>query len=93
MAGNVLGIGEVKADANLELPARIYSTNGEVVIDLTAVNEITDIKIVDVLGRTILQRSVDGNTIQNLPVNISSQILIVFAKTKYATVSKKVFVY
>ncbi|NOR75001.1 MAG: hypothetical protein GQ525_07560, partial [Draconibacterium sp.] len=88
----VLHFGEVKTDANLELPARIYSTNGNVVIDLTAVNEIRDMKIVDVLGRTILQRSVDGNTIHNLPVNVSSQILIVFAKTKNAFVSEKIFV-
>ena len=88
----VLHFGEVKTDVNQELPAIIYSTNGKVVIDLTAVNEITDINIVDVLGRTILQKNVDGKTIHNLPVNVSSQILIVFAKTKNAIVSKKVFV-
>jgi len=64
-----------------------------VVLDLTLVDEITDVKIVDVLGRTILQKSLGGNTIHRLPLNAKSQVFIVFARTKNAWVSKKVFVY
>ena len=82
----------IQPEANLELPAHIYSSGGKLVLDLTLVNEITDVKIVDVLGRTIVQKKMDGNTIHRLPVNVKSQILIVFAKTKYALASRKVFV-
>jgi len=64
-----------------------------VVLDLTLVDEITEVEIVDVLGRTLLQKSLAGKTIHRLPINVKSQVIIVFAKTKNAWVSKKVFVY
>ncbi len=89
----VIHFGEIQPEANLVLPAHIYSSAGNVVLDLSMVNEITDVKIVDVLGRTILQKSVPGNEIHRLPMNVKSQVIIVFAKTQNALVSKKVFVY
>jgi hypothetical protein len=89
----VLHFEPITDENNRELPAHIYSNGGNVVIDLTLVNEITDVKIVDVLGRTILQKSLGGNTIHRLPLNVKSQVFIVFARTKNSWVSKKIFVY
>ncbi|MBK6285294.1 MAG: hypothetical protein IPF54_23950 [Draconibacterium sp.] len=60
---------------------------------LLLVDEITDIKVVDVLGRTVLQKNLNGNDIYKLDVNIRSQIIIVYAKTNTAMLSRKVFVH
>ncbi|MCA1759514.1 MAG: hypothetical protein LC658_07075 [Bacteroidales bacterium] len=46
-----------------------------------------------VLGRTILQESLNGNGIHKLDVNVRSQIVIVYAKTDKAMLSRKVFVH
>jgi hypothetical protein len=89
----IIHFGAIPANANLELPANIYSNSGELVIDLTLVDELTDVKVVDVLGRTILQKDLNGNTIHRLPLHAKSQVFIVFAKTKNQTISKKVFVH
>jgi hypothetical protein len=89
----IIHFGAIPAKANMELPANIYASGGELVIDLTLVDEPTDVQAVDVLGRIILQKSVGGNTIHRLPLNARSQVFIVFARTKNAQVSKKVFVH
>ena len=89
----IIHFGAIPTNANLELPANIYSNNGELVIDLTLVDELTDVKVVDVLGRTILQKDLNGNTIHRLSLHVKSQVFIVFAQTKNKTISKKVFVH
>jgi hypothetical protein len=89
----IIHFGAIPAKANLELPANIYLSGGELFIDLTLVDDPTDVKVVDVLGRTILQKSMGGNTIHRLPLNAKSQVFIVFARSKNAWVSKKVFVH
>jgi hypothetical protein len=88
----VLHFEPISDEDKQELPAYIYSSDGNVVLDLTLVDEITDVKIVDVLGRTILQKSLAGNAIHSLRLNGRSQIFIVRAKTKNAFIVKKLFV-
>jgi hypothetical protein len=89
----IIHFGAIREKANLELPANIYMSGGELVIDLTLVDEPTDVKVVDVLGRTILQNDFNGNGIHKLNINVSSQIVIIYAKTNKATLSRKVFVH
>jgi hypothetical protein len=89
----IIHFGAIPANSSMELPANIYNSGGELVIDLTLVNEPAEVKVVDVLGRTILQKSLNGNTIHRLPLNAKSQVFIVFAQTKNQSISKKVFVY
>jgi hypothetical protein len=89
----IIHFGAIPEKANMELPAHIYVSGGELVIDLTLVDETTDVKVVDVLGRTILQKDFNGNSIHKLVVNVGSQIVIVYAKSNKATLSRKVFVH
>jgi hypothetical protein len=89
----ILHFGAISTNANMELPANIYINGGELVIDLTFVDDLTDVRVVDVLGRTILQNNFNGNSIQKLNLNVRSQIVIVYAKTSKAMVSRKVFVH
>jgi len=89
----IIHFGAIPANENRELPAHIYSSGGVLVIDLTLVDELTEVKVVDVLGRTILQKGLNGNTIHRLQLNANSQVFIVFAQTKNQRISKKVVVY
>jgi hypothetical protein len=88
----IIHFGAIPVKANTELPANIYTSGGKLVIDLTLVDELTDVKVVDVLGRTILQKELNGSSIHRLDLNVRSQIVIVYAKTNKAMLSRKVFV-
>ncbi len=88
----IIHFGAIPANENMELPANIYNSGGELVIDLTLVDDQTEVKVVDVLGRTILQKDLNGNTIHRLPLQAKGQVFIVFAQTKNQTISKKVFI-
>jgi hypothetical protein len=88
----IIHFGAIPANANLELPANIYARGNELIVDLTLVDELTDVKVVDVLGRTILQKELNGNSIHKLDLNVRSQIVIIYAKTNNAMLSRKVFV-
>ena len=89
----VLHFEPITEEKGRELPARIYSSANTVYCDFTLVDEFVDVKVVDLLGRTILQKSLNGNTIHSLQVNTPSQIVIVYAKTNKAMLSRKVLVH
>ncbi|MCB9339382.1 MAG: autotransporter-associated beta strand repeat-containing protein [Lewinellaceae bacterium] len=76
-----------------ELPTRIYYDGREIILDLTSVEDKTQVKIVDVLGRTVLDKMVEGQAIHHLPVDGKNQVYIVYASSKGKSVSRKVFVY
>ena len=75
-----------------ELPAHIYSNGNEITLDLTLVNEIADVRVIDLLGRTILLKSLEGKAIHHLRVNSRKQIVIVYANTKNAFVIRKIYI-
>ncbi len=89
----IIHFGAIQEKANLELPANIYASGGELIIDLTLVDNLTEVKVVDLLGRTVLQENLNGKSIHKLNVNLRSQIVIVYAKTNTAMLSRKVFVH
>jgi hypothetical protein len=61
-------------------------------MDLTLVDETTDVRVIDLLGRTISTKRLEGKTIHHLPINARKQIVIVYANTKNAFVSRKVYI-
>jgi hypothetical protein len=75
-----------------ELPAHIYFNGNEIIMDLTLVDETTDVRVIDLLGRTISTKRLEGKTIHHLPINARKQIVIVYANTKNAFVSRKVYI-
>ncbi len=89
----IIHFGAISTNANMELPANIYTSGGQLVIDLTFVDELTDVIVADVLGRTILKKNFNGNGIYKLDVKLRSQIVIVYAKTNSAKLSRKIFVH
>lgn len=76
-----------------KLPAHIFYEGNEIVLDLRLVDSSTVVKVVDVLGRIVLQTTLDGNTVHHLPVEGKNQVYIVYVSSKGKSVSGKVFVY
>ncbi|MDP3916366.1 MAG: hypothetical protein Q8R96_21780 [Bacteroidota bacterium] len=89
----IIHFGAITANANMELPVNVYTIGGKLVIDLTLVYDRTEVKVVDILGRTILQKELNGSSIHRLDLNVRSQIVIVYAKTNKAMLSRKLFVH
>jgi len=75
------------------LSASIYYDGNDIILDLSLVPEQTEVKIYDMLGRIILHKMVEGNTIHHLPISIKGQVYIVLAKSENQSITKKVLVY
>jgi hypothetical protein len=86
----VLHFGPEKTDIH-ELPARIYSDDTQLNIDLTLVNNETTILIYDALGRVLLKEELPGLTQHKLSLKSPPQILIVQLRNQQGAISRKVF--
>ena len=87
----VLHFGPVKTAFTTELPARIYSDGNQLIIDLTAVGNETEVMVYDALGRLLLHKTIEGFTQQKLSINSSPQILVVLLKNKQGSLCRKLF--
>ncbi len=74
-----------------KLPARIYYSEGDIIVDLTMVDEITEIKITDLLGRALIHKSLEGKGVYRLPLEDGSKIIAVYAKGRKRSLSTKIF--
>lgn len=78
---------------DMSLPINIYYDGNEIVFDLTLIQNPTDIKIVDILGRTILEKTISGKTVHYIPITNKNQVYIVNAVSNDASLVSKIFVY
>jgi len=78
---------------DLSLSAKIYYDGDKVVVDLSAINNKTEVNIVDMLGRSILRKTLEGNSVHRLPIRKTTQILVVIAKSGNKTKRSKVLIY
>lgn len=76
-----------------ELPINIYYNGNDIVVDLTLISGQTEVNIYDMLGRKILSKNLQGQTIHYLPIIVKSQVYIVSAKSINKFTRKKVLVY
>ncbi|WP_298363713.1 hypothetical protein [uncultured Lutibacter sp.] len=79
-------------EVSLDLSALIYYNENQVIVDLSSVKEKTNVKIVDMLGRLILSKTVEGNNIHYFNVPKTTQILIVTAKSENKIKRKKILI-
>jgi len=76
-----------------ELPVKIYYDGNDIIVDLTLVPEQTEVVIYDMLGKRVLNKNLQGQTIHRLLVTSKSQIYIVSVKSVNKSTIKKVVVY
>ncbi|MBT8317284.1 hypothetical protein [Lutibacter sp.] len=81
----------VSSDANLS--ALVYYDGNDIIVDLSIVPEQTEVVIYDMLGRSVINESLQGETIHRLFIHSKNQIYIVSAKSENKIIRKKVLVY
>jgi hypothetical protein len=85
----VLYFGPVNNQTVGELPARIYTNDKRLIIDLTLISNETDIFVYDILGRLLLQQKLQGETRHDFTINSDTQILIVYLKNPDGSLCQK----
>ncbi len=86
----VLYFGPIENPVEKELPAKIYSDNNHLIIDLTLVAGETDLCVYDVMGRLILQQKLQAKMLNNINFNSKTQILIVSLKNPNGMLCRKI---
>lgn len=87
----LLYFGPVGSNPNNGFPARIYTNNYHLVIDLTLVSGDTETYVYDIMGRLLLHQKLQGETLHKLNINAQSQIIIVSLMNPAGTLTQRVF--
>jgi hypothetical protein len=74
---------------NVELQAPIYITGNLLIIDLSMINGETEVMVCDILGRSLLQKMLQGEALHELSINSETQMLIVRLKNHKGMVCRK----
>jgi hypothetical protein len=77
----------------VNLPAVIYYDGNEINVDLTLIEEQTDIKIYDMLGKLLVDKKGEGKMIHRFTISPKNEVYIVLASSKGKYISRKVLVY
>lgn len=85
----VLYFGNVKNHANKELPARIYTADSRLIVDLKLINKETDVFAYDIMGRILLQQKLQGGIQHNFNINTHTQMLIGYLKKPDGSLFRK----
>uniref|UniRef100_UPI0030DBB002 hypothetical protein n=1 Tax=uncultured Polaribacter sp. TaxID=174711 RepID=UPI0030DBB002 len=80
-------------EVNESLPVSIFYDGNEVNVDLTLVNEETDIKVFDMLGRLLLNKKGAGKMIHRFSVHPKHAVYIIVATSEEKSSRKVVLVY
>lgn len=78
-------------DTTLSIP--MYFDGTSIVIDLRLISDTTEIAIFDILGKQVMQKSLEGQRIHELAINSKSQLYFVTAKSQSKSLRKKIMVY
>ena len=80
-------------EVNESLPVSIFYDGNEVNVDLSLVNEETDIKVFDMLGRLLLNKKGAGKMIHRFSVHPKHAVYIIVATSEEKSSRKVVLVY
>ena len=86
----VLYFSSVKNLSEKELPARVFTNNIQLIVDLTLVSKETAVFVYDIMGRQLLQQKLQCKSLHNLDINSKKQILIVYLKNQDGTFYRKI---
>jgi hypothetical protein len=85
----VLYFGTVNNQTADKLPARIYTNDKRLIIDLTLISKETEAFVYDIMGRLLLQQKLQGETRHDFAINTDTQILIVYLKNPDGSLCQK----
>jgi hypothetical protein len=73
----ILHFKPINVASDNDLPARIYADGSRLMIDLSLISNETQLSVCDILGRTLLQRKLQGETLHTLYLTCGTDILMV----------------
>ncbi|MDP4290884.1 MAG: hypothetical protein Q8908_07370, partial [Bacteroidota bacterium] len=85
----VLNFGSPETLSAKGLPARIYEESGRLMVDLSAVPKETTLRVCDIMGRSLLEKQLQPNTLHSVALNCKLQIVIVTLLNKDGYLSRK----
>jgi len=74
-----------------KLPGRIYTDGSYLIIDLTLVNDETEVYVYDLIGRLLLKQNLAGEMQHELNFDADAQILLVYLRNPYGSLCRKLF--
>ena len=74
----------------IESPINIYRNGDLLIIDLTNTRGESEIMVCDIMGRLVLQKKLEGETLHSINIKTSPQMLIVNLKNQKVLVNKKI---
>jgi hypothetical protein len=86
----VLHFSPVEKPSKTELPASIYTSGNQLVIDLSLITGETEIMVCDVMGRQLLRKTLKGEALNNLSIISQPQLFIVRLQNRIGMVSRKI---
>lgn len=81
------------ATESANLPALIYYDGHNINVDLTAIDEVTNIRIYDISGKLLVNKNAEGNMIHPFEMRVKDQVYIVVVGSNKKSISRKVLVY
>lgn len=75
----------------VKFPATIYSNGHCLIIDLNLISKETEVFVYDIMGKTLLQRKLQGETSHALAIDTYSQILVIYLKNPDGSLCEKMF--
>ncbi len=87
----VMHFGAEKNPVNKELPARIFSGNNNLMIDLTLIQNETSLMVYDLLGRRLLQKQLKGGMQHSISFSAGPQILVIYLQNSNGNLSRKIY--
>jgi hypothetical protein len=78
-------------DNNIDysIPAKVFSMENKLVIDLTLISEETELYVYDLVGRLVLQGKLTANSIHSIDFSISSQMVLIYLKNQSGSLKQK----
>jgi hypothetical protein len=86
----VLHFAAIENPGNIELPAAVYQSGDQLIIDLTSINPETETRVYEITGRQLIQKKLPGETRNSISVNSKTQLLIVVLKNQEGMLTRKI---
>ena len=77
----------------IALAALIYYDGININVDLSSIEDLTDVRIFDISGRMLINKKVEGKMIHPFSMRIKNEVYIVVVSSAGRSVSRKVLVY
>lgn len=79
------------ADNNIDfaIPAKVFSFEKKLVIDLTLISEETELYVYDLVGRLVLQGKLTANSIHPIDFSICSQMVLIYLRNQSGSLKQK----